>query len=409
MQNRYQKLTENIIIFVLVAFPPALYALPDDCLDLTAPVTFLETTGLVCLQKVIIVNEASAQSYKASMQWLGADNPNRFKLLSIEFDTASDDHSPAYSETIGILTLPKVDIPKLFGTERYAVSLAMVPDGDGSGDTLFELTQVEIFNNPDYVLGRDWKPYGMLQSEERRIVDILGHSVPYAKLADAVYDFNNTVVESWDLIESIGRSSGMDAGVYKNRDTQELVIAFRGTETCDFSCSFDEWQNSTRDMIADTAIGTGTVSDQFKHAFTFANEIVKNYPTSKITVTGHSLGGGLAQAVGSTLVLETYAFNSSPVPDHFFDTYQITVTDEQLNQLVHVIADVHDPISNTNETGDFYLDSHHVTPLIQLNFDLKEIISVRSVDLDDLRFDRHGITRFYDNAFALINIYQAGW
>jgi hypothetical protein len=249
----------------------------------------------------------------------------------------------------------------------------------------------------------------MLQSEERRIVDILGHSVPYAKLADAVYDFNNTVVESWDLIESIGRSSGMDAGVYKNRDTQELVIAFRGTETCDFSCSFDEWQNSTRDMIADTAIGTGTVSDQFKHAFTFANEIVKKYPTSKITVTGHSLGGGLAQAVGSTLVLETYAFNSSPVPDHFFDTYQITVTDEQLNQLVHVIADVHDPISNTNETGDFYLDSHHVTPLIQLNFDLKEIIPVRSVDLDDLRFDRHGITRFYDNAFALINIYQAGW
>lgn len=409
MRSRYQKLTEFITISALIAFSPITYALPDDCLDLTASVTFLDTSGLVCLQKVIIANEASAQFYKGSMQWLGIENPNRFKLMSIEFDNASETHSPVFSETTGVLTLPKVDIPKLFGTERYAVNLVMVPDLDGSGDTLFELAQVEVFNNPDYVAGRDWKPYGMLQPDERKIVDILGNSLLYARLADAIYDFDNVTVESWDLIDSIGRSSGMDAGVYKNRDTQELVIAFRGTETCDFSCSFEEWQDSTRDMIADTAIGTGTVSDQFKHAFNFAQEMIKKYPASKITVTGHSLGGGLAQAVGAALGLETYAFNSSPVPDHFFDTYQITLTKERLAELIHVVADVHDPVSNTNETGDFYFDSHHVTPLIQLNFDLKEIIPIRKVNLDDLRFDRHGITRFYENAFALINIYQAGW
>lgn len=409
MRSNYQTFTDIITITTLIAFSPVIYALPDDCLDVTGTATFLETSGLVCLQKVILANEASGQSYKGSLQWLGIDNPNRFRLMGIEFDNATEIHSPTYSDTNGILTLPKVDIPKLFGTERYAVNLIMVPDLDGSGDVVFELTQVEIFKNQDYVVGRDWKPYGMLQSDEHRVVDIVGHSLPYARLADAIYDFDNVTVESWDLIDSIGRSSGMDAGVYKNRDTQELVIAFRGTEACDISCSFEEWQDSTRDMIADTAIGTGTVSDQFKHAFNFAQDMIKKYPASKITVTGHSLGGGLAQAVGATLGLETYAFNSSPVPDHFFDTYQITLTKEQLNELVHVVADVHDPVSNTNETGDFYLDSHHVTPLIQLNFDLREIIPARAVNLDDLRFDRHGITRFYDNAFALINIYQGGW
>ncbi len=409
MQSKFPKLTALITVTSLIAFSPAAHAVPEDCLDSTATATFLEANGLVCLQKVIISNEASSLTYKGALQWLGIDNPNRFKLINIEFDQTSDAHSPIYSDTNGILTLPKVDIPKLFGTERYAVNLTLIPDLDGTGDVLFELAQVEVFNNLDYVVSRDWKPYGMLQPGERKIVDILGYSLPYAMLADASYDFNNAAVESWELIDSIRKSSGMDAGVYKNRDTQALVIAFRGTETCDFSCSLEEVQNSARDMIADAAIGIGRVSDQFKHAFNYAQDIVKRYPASKITVTGHSLGGGLAQAVGATLGLETYAFNSSPVPDHFFDTYQINLTSEQLAELIHIIADVHDPVSNTNETGDFYFDSHHVSPLIQVNFDLREIIPTRTVNLDDLRFDRHGITRFHENASRLINIYQAGW
>ena len=274
---------------------------------------------------------------------------------------------------------------------------------------LFELAKVEIYNNPNYVPVRDWKPYGMLNAEERRAVDSLGRSIPYAQLADAIYDFDNVAVGSWELIESIGKSSGMDAGVYKNRDTNELALIFRGTETCDFPCSFKESEDFARDAIADAAIGTGTVSDQFKDAFRFAQDVVNRHPGIRITVAGHSLGGGLAQAVGATLGLETYAFNSSPVPDHFFDTYTITLTSEQLQELIYVIADVHDPVSNTDETGKFYLDSHHVTPLIQFNFGLKEITPSQSVELDNLRFNRHGITKLYDNAVNLINTYQAGW
>lgn len=405
MKNRCLYYVGLMSFITLMSVAPLARALPDDCVDLTASVTFLETNGLVCLQKIAIAEQTDTQRYQASLQWLGIDNPNRFQLLSIEFDDAIEINSPIYSTTSGLLTLPKVDVPKIFGTERYVVSLITIPNIDDPAAMLFDIAKVEIYNNPDYVPIRDWKPYGMLFPEERRAVDLLGRSIPYAQLADAIYDFDNVTVGSWDLIVSNGKNSGMDAGVYKNRDTDELALVFRGTETCNFPCSLDV----ARDILADTAIGIGTVSDQFKDAFNFARDIISRYPGSKITVAGHSLGGGLAQAVGATLGLETFAFNSSPVPDHFFDTYTITLPNEEIQELIHVIADIHDPVSNTDKTGKLYLDSHHVTPLIQFNFDLKEVMPIESVDLNDLRFDRHSITRFYNNALSLINLYQSGW
>ena len=401
----------RIISFsVLMVTAPMTQALPDECAKLTAPATFLETNSLVCLQKIIVTDSSGDQLYKASLQWLGVDNPNRFKLLTVAFDDASEANSPTFSCLNGVLTLPKIDVPQLYGTERYTVSLVWVTDTDMETDdpvSVFELKTVALYNNPGYIPNTTWKPYGMLLPHERRAVDLLGRSISYAKLADAIYDFDNVTVDSWELIESNGKSSGMDAGVYKNRDTNELALAFRGTETCDFPCSFKELEDTARDAIADAAIGIGTVSDQFKDAFRFAQGVVSRYPGIKITVTGHSLGGGLAQAIGAVLGLETFAFNSSPVPDHFFDTYSITLPNEEIQELIYVIADVHDPVSNTDNTGKFYFDSHHVTPLIQFNFSTKEILPEHT-DLEDLRIDRHSITRFTNNATNLLNTYRAG-
>ena len=403
----------RIISFsVLMVTAPMTQALPDECAKLTAPATFLETSSLVCLQKIIVTDSSGDQLYKASLQWLGVDNPNRFKLLTVAFDDASEANSPTFSFLNGVLTLPKIDVPQLYGTERYTVSLVWVTDTDMDTDdpvSVFELKTVALYNNPGYIPNTTWKPYGMLLPHERRAVDLLGRSISYAKLADAIYDFDNVTVDSWELIESNGKSSGMDAGVYKSRDTNELALAFRGTETCDFPCSFKELEDTARDAIADAAIGVGTVSDQFKDAFRFAQGVVSRYPGIKITVTGHSLGGGLAQAIGAVLGLETFAFNSSPVPDHFFDTYSITLPNEEIQELIYVIADVHDPVSNTDNTGKFYFDSHHVTPLIQFNFSTKEISPEHTVDLEDLRIDRHSITRFTNNATNLLNTYRDGW
>ncbi|MEK7845244.1 MAG: lipase, partial [Pseudomonadota bacterium] len=365
---------------------------------------------LVCLQKVIVADQGYTQLFKASLQWLGVDNPNQFKLLSAEFDNAaSETDSPTFSAADGLLILPKVDIPKQFGTERYTVSLAWVPGADDSTISLFELAKIATYINPDYVPNVTWKPYGMLHPEERRAVDILGRSIPYAQLADAIYDFDNITVDTWELIESISKSSGMQAGVYNNRDTGKLTLAFRGTEACSFPCSLSETKAYLLDVAADTALTLGFVNDQFKHAFNFAQDVVNRYPGRKITVTGHSLGGGLAQAVGAVLGLETFAFNSSPVPDDFFDSYTLSLTSEQLEEIIYVIADIHDPVSNTDETVKFYLNADHVTSLIQFDFDLKEIAPDQSFDFDDLRFDRHSITQLFNNATSLISTFREGW
>lgn len=165
------------------------------------------------------------------------DNPNRFKLLTVAFDDASEANSPTFSFLNGVLTLPKIDVPQLYGTERYTVSLVWVTDTDMDTDdpvSVFELKTVALYNNPGYIPNTTWKPYGMLLPHERRAVDLLGRSISYAKLADAIYDFDNVTVDSWELIESNGKSSGMDAGVYKNRDTNELALAFRSTRLAIF-------------------------------------------------------------------------------------------------------------------------------------------------------------------------------
>lgn len=176
-----------------------------------------------------------------------------------------------------------------------------------------------------------------------------------------------------------------------------------------FHALWRETEELALDVTADSAIATGIVSDQFKDAFNFASDVIARYPGAKITVAGHSIGGGLAQAVGATLGLETFAFNSSPVPDHFFDTYTITLPKEKIAELIHVIADIHDPIANADKSGNLYVDSHHVTPLMQFDFSTKEIVPAKSVKLKDLRFDRHGIVELYQNSSALINLYVSGW
>ena len=378
-----------------------------DCSELTEPAKFYIENNLLCLQKITIAEQPGTEFYKASLVWGGPDNPNQFKLLSTEQDTASELlNNPTISTVSGSLVLPKIDVPGAFGTERYVANLKLKDNNDNS---IFELSPVSVFINPDYVPNITWKPYGMHDPEERQAVDLLGRSIPYAKLADAVYDFDNTVIDEWVLFETKDKNSGMQAAVYYNPESDEVVLAFRGTETCNFPCSFSETAEFLLDTAADALLTVGQADTQFKDAVSYAEDVVLRAQGRKIIVTGHSLGGGLAQAVGSVFGLETFAFNSAPVPEEFFEKYNPAVPFEELSGIIHVISDIHDPVSNTDETGKFYLNADHVSSLIQFDFDDLEILPVELKKLKDLRFDRHSMTDLVDNALSLITIYQDGW
>lgn len=385
----------------------AVRANPIECAEQTATAAFLEESGLLCLQKIAIQELPEIEFYKASLQWSGPDKPDEFRLLSVEGDLAAGEGSPVFSTENGTLTLSRIDIPKVFGTERYVAHLALADRDDLS---VFKLNSVAVYINPDYAPGVTWKPYGMLATEERRAVDVLGRSIPFARLADAVYDFDNVIVDQWVLIDKKDKSSGMQAAVYSNEETGELALVFRGTETCDFPCSLRESAEFLRDAAADGMLTFGLVHGQFKDAVGYTQDVINNLAQGrKIIVTGHSLGGGLAQGVGAAFGLETYAFNSAPVPDDFFKKYPPALPMEILNEMMHVIADIHDPVSNTDETGKLYVNADHASTLLQFDFDLKEVLPDELRKLNDLRFDRHSMTRLLENAVSLMSIYQEGW
>lgn len=154
MKNWRFSLLRSLGFISLAIAAPLAQATPEGCAHLTAPATFIESNGLVCLQKVIVKDASGDQLYKASLQWLGADKPNQFKLIDAGFDDASEMNSPVFSLSNGLLTIPKVDVPKLNGTERYNVSLNWLKDSDVDTDdavSLFELATVALYINPGYI------------------------------------------------------------------------------------------------------------------------------------------------------------------------------------------------------------------------------------------------------------------
>ena len=415
-QSRYFKNTTvylSVIISLtsLLVYTNIAQAHPAECMNKAEQAIFLQSSGIVCLQKIKVTDNSGTKYFKASLKWLGTENPNKFQLVTLDTDSSSEENTPSFSLKTGVLNLPRVDIPEIYGTNRYSVDLVLKQENDIN---IFELMSAASYTNPDYDQDKDWKPYAMLSTTERQAIKLLDQSLPYAQLANAIYSFDSSSINGWELVEQVSKDSGMQAGAYINRNTEELVIAFRGAEACaDFFCSFQAIKESVLDLAADALLSFGTSGPQFRHAFNFAEDIMSRYPDYKIKVTGHSLGGGLAQAIGSTFGLETFAFNSAPVPNDFFAEHPTDLSDEALKDIIHVIADIDDPVSHADDSGKSYLNAAHVSPLLQLDFDEKEILPDINLDrLTDLytnRFDKHNMTEFMDRTSKLLTIYAQGW
>ena len=116
--------------------------------------------------------------------------------------------------------------------------------------------------------------------------------VDYALLAgDSYYDTRNEVnrfpvPQDWILLSRIpeNKSSGFEASAYKNGT--EVVISFAGTDPSDF----------TGDIFTDLALATGALCDQLRQAAEYYLAVKASMPVgTKITLTGHSLGGGFVR------------------------------------------------------------------------------------------------------------------
>ena len=124
---------------------------------------------------------------------------------------------------------------------------------------------------------------------------------PETMLIDTV--FGTTV---YTVIDYISTPADMQALLLKKSGADEYVIAFRGTEP-------ETWTNWGGDIREDLVIGLQNYSLQYQDALAFVQSVLadSNYTitTDNLTLSGHSLGGILTQAVGAVLEIESYAFN----------------------------------------------------------------------------------------------------
>jgi hypothetical protein len=141
---------------------------------------------------------------------------------------------------------------------------------------------------------------------------ILG--LKYAIFAEASYYFNDAKQKildkyakpNWDIVQDLTTN---DASTFRNRITQEVVVAIRGT---DFS--------NVNDVLTDVAIVGGVVTwtPRYSVIKNIVSKAIQKYGRKNITLTGHSLGGKLAIEAGNEFGLPVYVFNAATGPLDFF-------------------------------------------------------------------------------------------
>jgi hypothetical protein len=118
-----------------------------------------------------------------------------------------------------------------------------------------------------------------------------------------------TAYGTYAIIESISTATDMQALLLQGPDGK-FVIAFRGTE------------GTAGDILSDIMNGFVNYNPQIADARDFVNKMMHDYniTASNLTLTGHSLGGMLTQAIGAELKIPGYTFNawsSSNLIDYF--------------------------------------------------------------------------------------------
>ena len=177
--------------------------------------------------------------------------------------------------------------------------------------------------------------------------------------------------------------------------TAPIIISFRGTKTLG-------------DVSSDIHLGTlGVVGKRFRHAaFAYYENVRKEYPGREIVLTGHSLGGHLAQYVGikacneatkpqspgeklpSNPPVQVRTFNTAPVSTRHSEVFK--THPELKEQFVNyrLSADVVSNLALQKYTGDTFVFHCDKTALVA-----HQLGTVRTDLPDDIKAQPVGSTK----------------
>jgi autotransporter-associated beta strand protein len=100
---------------------------------------------------------------------------------------------------------------------------------------------------------------------------------------------------------------GYLANAYVSADGSQVVVAIRGTYAGDNVALL---KNIAADVSFAGSVPSPLLVSEVADAATFVKNVETAYPQADITLTGHSLGGAVAQLVGEASGLDTYAFDA---------------------------------------------------------------------------------------------------
>ncbi len=143
-----------------------------------------------------------------------------------------------------------------------------------------------------------------------------------AQMSDLAYSDNPEAPDGWEILNGQPEIDGGFAAVAFKRDDQ-IVIAFRGTDT--YPPFGGDWTG------ANAALGNllPDWDEQFDQAIDFTYEVIKSNQGAEILVTGHSLGGGLAQVATQMFDLDGATFDPAGARNITYSTVKWTLSTRQ--------------------------------------------------------------------------------
>ena len=155
-----------------------------------------------------------------------------------------------------------------------------------------------------------------------------------------VSDGNNTITIGI-VREVFHDNTGLDGYVVENPETKELTVLFQGSKAPFKEGSWPDWVDNDLPMVWKIATFRKSVTPQLDAAANKLNQILKDYPDSKVNLYAHSLGSmevqiSLARVSDITRIGEVHIYQGPNIYPTFTEEERLKVDAMKYRIINHV-------------------------------------------------------------------------